>query len=96
VFTLGGSSGDDDESSFEERMVPQTAQENLIRSTDDPRVRDDVGRDLIAEGSCLFRRVRVVVFRFQPSTGFPFYYATEAIAIEEEGRRVYIGRVLWG
>jgi hypothetical protein len=28
MFTLGGSSGDDDESSFEERMVPQTAQEN--------------------------------------------------------------------
>ncbi|KAJ5845497.1 hypothetical protein N7534_009166 [Penicillium rubens] len=28
MFTLGGSSGDDDESSFEERMVPQAGQEN--------------------------------------------------------------------
>ncbi|KAJ5513346.1 hypothetical protein N7463_002898 [Penicillium fimorum] len=28
MFTLGGSSGDDDESSFEERMGPQAAQEN--------------------------------------------------------------------
>lgn len=28
MFTLGGSSGDDDESSFEERMAPQVAQEN--------------------------------------------------------------------
>jgi hypothetical protein len=28
MFTLGGSSGDDDESSFEERMGPQVAEEN--------------------------------------------------------------------
>jgi hypothetical protein len=28
MFTLGGSSGDDDESSFEERMAPQVAQES--------------------------------------------------------------------
>ncbi|KAJ6012548.1 hypothetical protein N7522_002903 [Penicillium canescens] len=37
MFTLGGSSGDDDESSFEERMGPQVAQENAPDGSLKPR-----------------------------------------------------------
>ncbi|KAJ5583367.1 hypothetical protein N7535_001987 [Penicillium sp. DV-2018c] len=40
MFTLGGSSGDDDESSFEERMAPQVAQENATGGGLKPRNSD--------------------------------------------------------